>query len=72
METVLLVAHMPGVAELLLLLTPEFAEMTVALNPANLVGITFPEQNRWEEVVIVAGMLRWLLLPLFYMGESGG
>ena len=64
--TVLLVAHMPGVAELLLMLTTEFSESTLAFQPGTLAGVLFEEVQRWEEVVLESGRLEWLLPPLLY------
>lgn len=64
--TVLLVAHMPGVVELLFMLTPEFSESTLAFQPGTLAGVLFEEVIRWEEVVMESGRLEWLLPPLLH------
>lgn len=63
-ETALLVAHMPGVAELLAMVTSDFAEITVAYAPATLSCVSFPNAMTWEDVVVGSGRLEWLLPPL--------
>ncbi len=63
-NTVLLVGHMPGVAELLDLLTEEFAEVTVAYSPCTLTGVSFGELQTWSHAVVRSGTLEWLLPPL--------
>ena len=62
---VLLVAHMPGVAELLGLLASDAAEITVPFGPCTLVGISLEGPARWAEVVPGSGTVEWLLPPLF-------
>ena len=65
-DTVLVVAHMPGVAEVLDMLTSEFAEVTFPIIPATLVGVSFSTQHRWDQVQPGAGVLEWLLPPLLW------
>ena len=62
---VLLVAHMPGVAELLGLLASDPADMAVPFGPCTLVGISLEAPARWAEVVPGSGVVEWLLPPLF-------
>ena len=64
-QTVLLVAHMPGVAELLGLLASDPAELTVAFSPCTLVGVSLEKAARWAEVKPGCGVVEWLLPPLF-------
>ena len=63
-NTVLLVAHMPGVAELLNLLTVDSGEMAVAFQPGTLVSITIPAHTPWAELVYGSGTMEWCLPPL--------
>ncbi len=62
---VLLVAHMPGVAELLGLLASDPADISVPFGPCTLVGISLESAARWAEVVPGSGVVEWLLPPLF-------
>ncbi len=62
--TALLVAHMPGVAELLAMLASELPEVAVAFKPGTLVGISLERVGRWAEVAPGGGVLEWLLPPL--------
>jgi phosphohistidine phosphatase len=63
--TVLLVAHMPGVAELLGILASDPADMAVNFSPATLVGVSLETPARWAEVVPGCGVVEWLLPPIF-------
>jgi phosphohistidine phosphatase len=63
--TVLLVAHMPGVAELLALLGSDPADMAVNFSPCTLVGVSLGSVARWSETVPGCGVVEWLLPPLF-------
>ena len=63
-ETALLVAHMPGVAELLNMLTIEFGEMGVVFNPFKLAVVLLQELTSWADMAPGAGELQWLLPPL--------
>lgn len=63
-DTALIVAHMPGVAEILDLLTPHFAEIKVAITPGTMAGISFRSLSRWAEIEQGTGALEWLLPPL--------
>jgi len=63
-DTALLVAHMPGVAELLAMVTSEFAEVTMAYTPATLSCVTFPNAASWEDALLSSGRLEWLLPPM--------
>ena len=63
-STPLVVAHMPGVAELLLLLTPEFAEMGMDVRPCTLASVTLEPSATWKAVTPGSGALEWLLPPL--------
>ena len=63
-ETLLLVAHMPGIAELLSHLTVENGEMTMAFQPATLVAVKMEDAPSWTEVGYGSGSLEWCLPPL--------
>ncbi len=63
-DSVMVVAHMPGVAEVLDLLTVDFAEVTVTVSPATLAGVSFNRVEAWSHVVPGSGVLEWLLPPL--------
>lgn len=63
-DTALLVAHMPGVAELLAMVTSDFAEVTIAYAPATLSCAAFPHAKTWKDVQSGEGRLEWLLPPL--------
>jgi len=62
---VLLVAHMPGVAELLGLLASDPADMAVPFSPGTLVGVSLESCPHWAEVVPGCGVVEWLLPPLY-------
>jgi phosphohistidine phosphatase len=63
--TVLLVAHMPGVAELLGLLGSDPADVSVAFGPATLVGVSLGEAARWADVAPGCAVVEWILPPLY-------
>jgi phosphohistidine phosphatase len=62
---VLLVAHMPGVAELLGLLASDPADMAVAFSPCTLAGISLETPARWAQVAPGCGVVEWFLPPIF-------
>lgn len=62
-DTALVVAHMPGVAELLDILTTDFNEVAVAFTPATMAGISFQDLSRWADIAPGTGILEWLLPP---------
>jgi len=64
-DTVLVVAHMPGVAELVAMLATNPQDMTVAFCAAMLVGISLDSAQSWSDAVPGSGVLEWLLPPLF-------
>jgi phosphohistidine phosphatase len=64
-ETVLLVAHMPGVAELLGILASDPADLAVQFKPCTLAGVSLPGAARWADLAPGTGVLEWLLPPLF-------
>ena len=64
-HTALLVAHMPGVAELLAILARDPTDVNVNFSPATLAGVSLEDAPRWLEVVPGCGVLEWVLPPLF-------
>lgn len=62
-DTALLVAHFPGVAELLDILTTDFHEVAVAYSPATMAGISFKDLTRWADIEPGMGVLEWFLPP---------
>lgn len=62
-DTALMVAHFPGVAELLDILTTDFHEVAVAYTPATMAGISFKELTRWADIEPGMGVLEWFLPP---------
>ena len=62
-DTALVVAHLPGVAELLDILTTDFQEISVAFAPATMAGVSFKDLSRWADIRPGTGMLEWLLPP---------
>lgn len=62
-DTALVVAHMPGVAELLDILTTDFNEIAVAFTPATMAGISFKSLPHWTDIEPGMGTLEWLLPP---------
>lgn len=63
-DTALVVAHMPGVAELVFMLATNPQDMTVAFCAAMLVGISLDSAERWSDAGPGSGVLEWLLPPL--------
>jgi phosphohistidine phosphatase len=64
-STVLLIAHMPGVAELLALLGSDPQDMAVNFSPCTLVGVSLERTLHWREAAPGCGVVEWLLPPLF-------
>lgn len=64
-NTVLLVAHMPGVAELLGLLASDPADMAVQFSPCTMVGVSLARHTHWREIVPGCAGVEWVLPPLF-------
>jgi phosphohistidine phosphatase len=64
LETVLIVAHMPGVAELMSLLTGQFHEVSMPISPCTLAAVSLVGDPAWAELGDGAGVLEWLLPPL--------
>lgn len=62
---VLLVAHMPGVAELLGILARDPADMAVNFSPGTLVGVSLEKVMHWSDVAPGCAVVEWLLPPLF-------
>ena len=62
-DITLVVAHFPGVAELLDILTKDFNEIKVAFTPATMAGISFKGLSRWADIEPGSGILEWLLPP---------
>lgn len=62
--TALLVAHMPGVAELLWLLVNDRDDLRVNFSPCTLVTVSLESVSRWSEVVPGCGVMEWVLPPL--------
>ncbi|MEE8434121.1 MAG: histidine phosphatase family protein [bacterium] len=62
-DTALVVAHIPGVAELLDILTTDFHEVAVAFTPATMAGVSFKDLSRWADIEPGTGILEWLLPP---------
>ena len=63
-DTLLVVAHMPGVAELLSHLTVDSGEMATAFQPGTLVAVSMPDAPNWAEVGYGSGMMEWCIPPL--------
>lgn len=66
-DTTLVVAHMPGVAELLDILTTDFAEVAVAFTPATMAGVSFRNLASWSDLQPNSGTLEWLLPPILIL-----
>lgn len=64
LRTVLLVAHMPGVAELVWLLASEPETLNLNFPACTLVAISVGTAMRWSEVVSGCGTVEWVLPPL--------
>lgn len=62
--TVLLVAHMPGVAELLWMLADERSDLNVNFSPCTLVAVSLSSAATWCDVVPGCGVVEWVLPPL--------
>ncbi len=65
-DRVLVVAHVPGVAELASMLVTEHVDLAIAYKAATLVEIAM-EEDQWSELDYGVGILR-LVLPPIYTG----
>lgn len=63
-NTALLVAHMPGVAELLWLLASDRDDLNVNFAPCTLVAVSLEAVTRWSDAVPGCGVVEWVLPPL--------
>jgi phosphohistidine phosphatase len=63
-HTALVVAHMPGVAELLSLLAGDLKDRSVAFAPGTLVCVALGPLRRWAEVEPGSGAVEWVVPPL--------
>lgn len=63
-DTALMVAHMPGVAELAALLLPSGEGPNMAIQPGTLLALTLPEALSWRDAGKVEAHLEWCLPPL--------
>ena len=66
---VLLVAHLPGVAELVSLLTTEHVDLDQVFGPATLAGVMV-DGNSWQDFDYGTGMLTLFLPPLLRLNEG--
>ena len=62
-STLLLVAHMPGVAQLLSLLTTEHVDLDLIYSPCTMAAVQF-ESDSWQEMDYGVGVLTLFLPPI--------
>ena len=63
-STMLLVAHMPGVAQLLSLLTTEHEDLEQIFSPGTMAGVQVDGET-WEELDYGVGALTLFFPPIF-------